>query len=132
MNYTQILLLLMLIFLICGCQAANASDLIVSDKPRDSSPVISDDDFTNQIDGNNEFAFDLYSELKGKSGNIFFSPFSISTALAMTYEGARTNTEKQVAATLHFKQRPIAHKAFNKLDLSLSKQSKEAKTDNKG
>ena len=131
MNDAQIILFLMLILLICGCQAANATDLVVSDKPRDSAPVISDDDFKNQIDSNNEFAFDLYSELKSKSGNIFFSPFSISTALAMTYGGARTDTEKQIAETLHFQQRPIAHKAFNKLDLSLSEQSKESKTENK-
>jgi len=114
-----------------GCQAANATDLVVSDKPRDSAPAISDDDFNNQIDSNNEFACNLYSELKDASGNIFFSPFSISTALAMTYEGARTDTEKQIAETLHFQQRSVAHKAFNKLDLSLAEQSKQSKTENK-
>lgn len=51
---------------------------------------------------NNEFAYELYDELKGAEGNLFFSPFSISSALAMTYAGARNNTESQMAATLHF------------------------------
>lgn len=54
-------------------------------------------------DSNNSFAFKLYSEInKGKKGNLFFSPFSISTALAMTYAGSRNETEKQMSQTLHF------------------------------
>ncbi len=52
--------------------------------------------------GNNEFAFGLYAKLKDEKGNLFFSPFSISTALAMTYGGARGETAEQMAKTLHF------------------------------
>lgn len=54
------------------------------------------------VSGNNAFAFDLYSKLKSTKGNIFFSPYSVSTALAMTYAGARGNTEKQMMSVLHF------------------------------
>lgn len=54
------------------------------------------------VQGNTEFAFDLYAKLKEKEGNLFFSPYSISTALAMTYAGARGETEKQMADVLHF------------------------------
>ena len=39
--------------------------------------------------GNNAFAIELYGRLRKQSGNLFFSPESISTALAMTYAGAR-------------------------------------------
>lgn len=51
--------------------------------------------------GNNEFAFDLYKKLRGREGNLFLSPFSISTALAMTYAGARGGTEARMAKVLH-------------------------------
>lgn len=54
------------------------------------------------IKGNNEFAFDLYAKLSKEDGNLFFSPASISTALAMTYVGARGNTASQMANALHF------------------------------
>ena len=52
--------------------------------------------------GGNTFAADLYAELRGKEGNLFFSPYSISSALAMTYGGARGNTATQMADVLHF------------------------------
>ncbi|MCK4627192.1 MAG: serpin family protein [Phycisphaerae bacterium] len=51
----------------------------------------------------NAFAINLYAKLAHKSkGNMFFSPASIHTALAMTYAGARGNTEKQMFTTLRF------------------------------
>jgi len=53
-------------------------------------------------EGVNAFALDLYAELKGREGNLFFSPYSISTALAMTYAGARGATALQMANCLHF------------------------------
>jgi serine protease inhibitor len=54
------------------------------------------------VQGNTEFAFDLYQRLRKADGNLFFSPYSISTALAMTYAGARSDTEVQIAQALHF------------------------------
>jgi len=53
--------------------------------------------------GINEFAFDLYRQVSGAGGNVFCSPFSISTALAMTYAGARGTTAEEMAATLKFR-----------------------------
>jgi len=52
--------------------------------------------------GNNAFALELYAKLRGEQGNLFFSPYSISTALAMTYAGARGQTATQMAQVLHF------------------------------
>jgi serpin B len=54
------------------------------------------------VQGNNQFAFDLYARLRDQPGNIFLSPYSISTALAMTYSGARGETAEQMARTMHF------------------------------
>ncbi|MFH0861630.1 MAG: serpin family protein [Candidatus Altiarchaeota archaeon] len=53
------------------------------------------------VEANNEFGFGLYRELaKDRSANLFFSPFSISDALAMTYEGARGKTQQEMQAVL--------------------------------
>jgi serpin B len=50
--------------------------------------------------GNNCFALQLYQKLQGQPGNLFFSPYSISTALAMTYAGANGPTQAQMAEVL--------------------------------
>ena len=52
------------------------------------------------VQGNNHFALELYRKLCGRDGNLFFSPYSISTALAMTYAGARETTAEQMAEAL--------------------------------
>ncbi|MBW1809929.1 MAG: serpin family protein [Deltaproteobacteria bacterium] len=74
---------------------------------------------------NSAFAVDLYQKLCESDGNIFFSPYSISTALAMTYAGARGNTEKQMAKTLKFSlgQKKL-HAAFAVIESSLKALSK--------
>jgi len=72
-------------------------------------------------EGNAAFAFDLYRALKASDGNLFFSPHSISTALAMTYGGARGATEKQMAEVLHFTlPRTDLHPAFSGLEEQLT------------
>ena len=52
--------------------------------------------------GNNDFGLALYQHLGRKPGNLFFSPFSIRTALAMTYAGAKGKTAEEMAAVLRF------------------------------
>jgi serpin B len=47
------------------------------------------------------FGLDLFKQLRSEPGNLFVSPYSISTALAMTYTGARGATAGQMAAVLH-------------------------------
>ena len=54
------------------------------------------------VKGNSEFALDLYARLRARDGNVFFSSYSISNALAMTYAGARGPTATQMAAALRF------------------------------
>jgi serpin B len=54
------------------------------------------------VDANNQFAFDLYAKYARRDGNVFFSPYSISTALAMTYEGAKGQTASEMKTVFHF------------------------------
>ena len=72
----------------------------VDESPAPTAEVTADE-VTALVAGGNEFAFDIYGRLAGR-GNLFFSPYSISTALAMTAAGARGETESEMAATLHF------------------------------
>jgi serpin B len=66
-----------------------------------TAPSISADVQT-LVQGNNAFALDLASQLRNEKGNLFYSPYSISTALGMTYAGARGETAEQMARVLHF------------------------------
>jgi len=77
---------------------------------------------------NSAFAFDLYGKLSGEEGNLFFSPYSISTALAMTQAGARGETEKQMAKVLHFSQ---PEKELNAAFAQLQGRLKAAQGDDK-
>jgi serpin B len=73
------------------------------------------------VQGNTEFALALYQELSAKEGNLFFSPYSISTALAMTYAGARGETARQMAQALHFSlEQEQLHPAFALLEEHLA------------
>jgi serpin B len=59
------------------------------------------DDMQVIADGNNRFAFDLYAQLRQTDGNLFFSPYSAHTVLAMTATGARGKTRDEMVAVLH-------------------------------
>ena len=68
------------------------------------------------VQGNNQFAIDIYARLRQQPGNLFLSPYSLSTALAMTYAGARGETAEQMAKVLHFDVTPDRlHPAFEAL-----------------
>lgn len=78
------------------------------------------------VKGDNEFAFDLYGRLREQDGNLFFSPNSISTALAMTYAGARHDTADEMAKALHFTlPQEKLHPAFAELLKGLNGEGKK-------
>ena len=96
-----------------------------SDKDRSFSSVGSAD-LAELVRGNNAFAFDLYRALGDGEGNLFYSPFSISQALAMTSAGARGETLRQMEATLHYRlPQSELHPAFNALDRTLASRGQE-------
>ena len=54
-------------------------------------------DTSDVVMANNAFALDLYSRLANQPGNLFFSPYSIESALAMTSAGAMGQTAEQMS-----------------------------------
>ncbi|QEE15949.2 serpin family protein [Promethearchaeum syntrophicum] len=65
------------------------------------------------VNANNQFAFEMYSKLN-ESGeeNIFYSPYSIFSALAMTYEGAKGQTAEEMKSVLHFPENEVLRSNF--------------------
>ncbi|MBN1312348.1 MAG: serpin family protein [Anaerolineae bacterium] len=94
--------------------------LVRADVERDTAPQIDSTDRSALASGNAAFAFDLYQQLRTQDGNLIYSPYSISVALAMTYAGADGSTARQMADTLHFTlPQDKLHPAFNALGLAL-------------
>jgi serpin B len=90
---------------------------------------VPDADLDELVEGNSAFAFALYRFLAEQQGdgNLFYSPYSISLALAMTYAGARGETEEQMADALHFTlPQDDLHPAFNALDQELAQRGEGA------
>ncbi len=108
------------VILLCGLVAI----LIVSgctQQPGPASEPADDTGWTLEavdtvIEANNRFAMDFYSNLMGKEeGNIFFSPYSISTALAMTYEGARGKTADEMQYVFYFPGEDVRRPGFARI-----------------
>ena len=87
---------------------------------RDYSVKAPDEDIKAVVDGNTAFAADLYQRLAADPGNVFFAPHSVSIALAMTYAGARGETEQEMAKVLHFTlPQDRLHPALGALDIAV-------------
>jgi len=98
---------------------------VASDLPRETNPQVSGQQASDLVRGNSEFAFGLLEELSADAENVFFSPYSISSALAMTYAGARGNTEMQMGDVLRFDPTGQGiHPIFNWLELELNERDR--------
>ncbi len=117
--YTFLSCVLILSTLLAAC-SNTAVQVVKSNSNREKNPSVTDGNLQTLVDGNNTFALDMYQALHSESGNLILSPYSMSLALAMTYAGARGDTESQMAEVLHFTQgQEPTHSAFNALDLKL-------------
>jgi serpin B len=106
-----------------GCGGTGGAVVAQSDRQRATSPDVNLEHRAELVEGNSTFAFELYRTLlEEEGGNFFYSPYSISLALGMTYAGARGKTERQMAEVLHFTlPQGWLHPAFNGLDLELAR-----------
>ena len=102
-------------------RADSKSNTVESDKPRVQIDEIPLEDLVLLSQGNSDFSMDLYQQMRSEPGNLFFSPYSISAALAMTYAGAESQTAEEMQSTLHFLLADQSlHPAFNALDRHLA------------
>jgi serpin B len=96
-----------------------------SDRKSLSNGTISDN-VRAVVRSNTNFAIDLYQQVKSTDGNLFFSPFSISIAFAMTYGGAKKKTAQEMADVLYFNvPSQHLHDGFAELLQSLETSSSE-------
>ncbi|WP_437631614.1 serpin family protein [Sorangium sp. So ce854] len=104
------------------CFEVKPGCVLPSDATRIEDPDVSAEDRASLSRNNASFALDLGRALHSSTENVIYSPFSISTALAMTYAGARGATEQEMAATMRFElPQERLHPAFNHVDLHLNK-----------
>jgi serpin B len=113
-----------------NCIPLPATGFISSDEPYNTDPDVTSDDKAALVAGNSTFAFNLYQKLgddaANQGKNMFYSPYSISEALAMAYAGADGNTATEMENTLQFTALgQEVHPAFNRLDLDLAERGGE-------
>jgi serpin B len=128
---------IVLLSLLCGCVGTRTGnpgnvdvpvgvELARSELARITDASLSDSERERFGQDNRAFAFALYNVLADKPGNLFLSPYSISTALAMQYAGARAGTASEMERALHFGLgQSKLHTAFNATDSALGKRKTE-------
>lgn len=128
----NVIVLLASFSLFSGCGTGTDSD---GDSPKDEKafeevrsslereefPDVSFNDLETLVADNTDFGLALYQHIRTEeNGNIIFSPYSISTALAMLYAGAANQTASQMAEALHFSlPQEILHRGLNYLSLEM-------------
>lgn len=126
-NYSRTIYLVLagiLVLVLAGCSSGSPSlpggdkpQEVISELPREELADFPLEELAELAAGNSAFALDLYQQLASQEGNLFYSPYSISSALAMTYAGAEGNTAEEMAQVFHFlEDEDKLHAGFNALD----------------
>lgn len=129
MKKSKTLTAIIIIFIVIGI--ATAIGIFLFPYSPNNPPPADDSGFTEQgiqevVNANNQFAFDLYSKLdEFEEGNIFYSPYSISAALAITYEGAKGQTAEEIKNVFHFPETPVLRPNFAAIYNNMNNDNKE-------
>lgn len=86
--------------------------------PPPQKETLLEDSIHSMVHGNNTFSFSLFKQLRANPGNLFFSPYCITSAMAIPYAGARGGTQNQMQSALHYLPQ------MDNLDLSLEEFNK--------
>ncbi len=124
-----LLFLLVSSVLLCGCLSIpdeTGSEAVVENHLTDAEEMKGVEQITDAGDmtdakmiaiANNRFALDMYRDVAGRDENVFFSPWSLNSALAMTYEGARGKTADEMRSVLYFSGNDsLRRQSFSSLD----------------
>ena len=123
------ILSILIVFVVVSVVTATAVLFLFPYQP-DQPPRADDAGSTQQeiqevVNANNKFAFELYSELdKAEQENMFYSPYSISAALAMTYEGAKGQTADEIKSVFHFPESSTLRPNFAAIYNEINKKDK--------
>lgn len=93
-----------------------------------TDPDVDEELLAEQVRGNAAFALDLLAELREEEpdGNLFFSPYSVSVALAMTYAGAGGETAEEMAEALRYElENDDLHPAFGALEAEFARRNED-------
>jgi serpin B len=128
MNKKIFIILAVIVLLgLVACSQLNAAEL-KSSKPRVKNPDVSQSTLDILIKDNNTFGLNLFKSIMDADKNTFYSPYSISTVMAMAYGGSAGNTEVQMSGALNFNlSQAQLHPAFSSLDEQLAKRGQGAK-----
>lgn len=125
----QILILSLLLVVVVAVGAVSVVYLFPyppHQPPRVNDTAATPEGVQRVVEANNQFAFDLYAELsKEDQKNLFFSPYSISTALAMTFEGAQGATAEEIQSVFHFPQPTVLRENFAAIYNTLNRENQQ-------
>src|SRR3989344_1010684 len=97
--------------------------IIIPDEPITQAKT---EGMSNIVDANNEFALNYYNKIKDSEENVFFSPYSISSALAMTYEGAKGQTAEEIQSLFYLPEDDeLRRTSFEETNDEINKKDKE-------
>ena len=92
-------------------------------EPLDDSDT-TPEQMNNVVSANNYFAFDMYSEIE-EGENLFFSPYSVSTAMAMVYEGAKGQTADEIKEVFYYPEDDVLRSGMAGIYNEINKKDKE-------
>lgn len=118
MKYKIIVPLLILSMLLLGC----APEIEI---PQTDDTGATSEGVAELVKANNQFGLDIYSKVSHEPGNVFISPWSLSSALSMTYEGARGQTADEMKEVMHLPDAETRQSSFAKLFNDINKKDKE-------